>query len=1013
MIRWERNAVGESAASNVGVGYPGIKTVYYNPEIDVGSDFASRRHTTIRSSNDRQVVVVLQGDNRIPFYMEGLEHSGPSRVLAYDIDGNTHNLEFSFGIEGSPFEQRTTLRVNATSPAKRSDTSAAVCRGIIQMTGQSTQAIKSAFQQNPGGIYSQSNNFLGVVQSAVDPRTGQFNLAITLPAVHANYLSGPSFALTLAFSPLASLLDEGFGLGWSPLVTALTLSVDASFLKLSSGEQFAVDQGASAEQAGSEMVLTDLKLKSLRVSKLSDDSYRIDSKSGEVEILERVGGKGPFVLKEMHSPEGRVLSFDWIAHGNGGHVLKSIHDVSRTLLEITRVENSRVYCVFDPESESPSTLELWLVNGQLSNVKLPDIESTFRFKYQLIDLGAGEPFLFPNEVTGPLGAEDSITWTSEKAGHQLPDGAPIPYVPRVLTWGQHTGGPETTLYHHYEWVGNANHYGFGSGAGMVWESGRDNLYQVHKDYQYSVVETLADREGTTLCTVIREWDRFHLQTLENTVRGQSHVQVSTLYHIDPDLSWEEQPPYCQLPQLITTTYWRGENDQRSEAIEYCYDDYGNVTYTRFPSGAIEESVYHPAGGCDECPEDPLDMVRFLSRKTTIPAVPGLDAPTLCTTYRYENLQSLIPQDFPRAVLIEEQAWNLTTGQLLESTLQTYMQGAGPDYGRLESAVTTLNGLSTTTRYQYIAEADQLRTEVIVEGYDFTPDPPVNRSISVDTRSLLTGQTLEEISEAGVVTAYQYDTLGRIVQTVIAQGSAYQTTRHCDYHLDDAFINQKRPADLVAQVALEEADASKQRRLSWLDGKGRVVCVELEDLDNAEGTFRDILRTTYDPLGRVTAQTNTQWLADGTQAFELTTLTRYNDWGNASAVTSPTGVISHTEHDPIAMRTEQWQQGAQGKITGRQVSLSNVAGSPIRQEFHDDQGTLVRSVVLIRDGLDRVVEQQIKVTGQDDRVTRYRYDSYSRVIELEQPDATLIQWAYAAHSDGEHPVSVHVTEASQQ
>ena len=254
------------------------------------------------------------------------------------------------------------------------------------------------------------------------------------------------------------------------------------------------------------------------------------------------------------------------------------------------------------------------------------------------------------------------------------------------------------------------------------------------------------------------------------------------------------------------------------------------------------------------------------------------------------------------------------GKLLESTRQTYLQDEGPDYGRIDTAITTINDLATVTRYVYITEADRLRTEIIVEGYDFTGDNPVSRSISTDSRSSLTGQTIEETSAAGVTTAYQYDLLGRITETVIAKGSGYEATRTCDYHLSDSFTKDNRPKMLASSVALEETDASGQRRRSWLDGKGRTVSVELEDLVNGtEGTFRELSRTTFDPFGRVEiANTVLEWLADGTKAFELTTITGYDDWGNANTVISPTGVTSHTWHDPIAMRTEQWQETASGR-----------------------------------------------------------------------------------------------------
>lgn len=876
------------------------------------------------------------------------------------------------------------------------------------MISDVSRALTSARLENPGGLYSQSNNFLGVVQSAVDPRTGQFNLAITLPAVHANELGGPSFALTLSFSPLSSLQDYGYGLGWSALVSALTLKMDMAFLTLSSGEHFSVDRDASGGAIGSELVFADHKLKSRKVTKLSADSYRVDSKSGEVEILERLGGEGAFLLREMRSPEGRRMFFAWRPDGKGGHTLSSISDASRTLLEIKR-ETGRVHFVFDPGSESPHTIELRLLNSQLSNIMLPGFESSFHITYELIDLGAERDFLFPKQTTSPLGAIDTITWSSRNNAHQLPTGAPVEYVPRVVAWKQSTGASETTLHHSYRWIGNTNHYGYGSQAGFVWDEGRDNLYKVQQNYQYSVVETLTDKAGTTLVTITRQWNRFHLQTRENTVRGQAQVQVSTVYHDDPDLSWEAQPAYCQLPHIVTTTYYQDAQNQRSEAIEYRYDDYGNVIYTRFPTGVIEQSLYHPAEGCDDAPQDPLGMVRLLSRKTTTPA--DHSAPTLYTTYRYENLASLLPGEYPRAVVVEEQSWNQAEGQLLERTLQTYIRGNGPDYGRLDTSVTHLNGRATTTRYVYTTEADRLRTQMIIEGHDFDPNRPVSRSMTSDSRSLFTGQTLDETSPAGVVTSFRYDLLGRIIQTVIAEGSEYEAKRTCDYHVADAFVDANRPRNLATSVGLEETDASGQRRRTWLDGKGRVVGVELENLDHAEGTFREISRTSYDPLGRVITQTTLEWLADGTKAFEFCTRTAYDDWGNACCMTSPSGVISHLMHDPIKMRTMQWEQATSGKRTAKRVTRSNVSGSMIREDILDDQNQVVRATVFKRDGLDRIVERRIKVPRQQDIVTRYHYDSYARVVEQVLPDNTRVAWTYAAHSDGEHPESVKVIEVS--
>jgi len=875
------------------------------------------------------------------------------------------------------------------------------------MNDDATPAMSSLLH-SPGGIYSQSNNFLGVVQSAVDPRTGQFNLAIMLPTLMGNDLSGPSLAISLSFSALASGQTKGYGLGWSLLVSELVFNQDSAFLTLSTGEHFALDLQASKLGIGDPIVFADHKLKSLQVTRLNAESFRIDTKSGQVEILTQVADGGAHVAHELRSPEGRCLYLDWLSY-NGVPILQQVRDETKVLFEVRR-DSGRVSMVVNPKSASPFNVELWLLNDRLTNVKLPEVDSLFSFSYESIDVGSGQTLLFPNDVSGPLGANDSIFWDSGSYGHHVPPGGPIEYLPRVTSWLQRPGDPAANLTHQYEWVGTRNHLGFGSDAGFRWDSGRDNLYQVNSDYDYSVVETLSDNTRTELATITRVWNRFHLPILEATTMGQCQVRQETLYYIDPALGWEAQPPYCQLPRSLRTTY-QDPSGERSEETEYRYDDYGNVLFTRFPTGVVETSEYYPANGSDDCPKDSLGMVRFLKKKTVTPAPSERVSPTLYTTYRYADLGSLIAAAPPHSVVVEEQAWNETDAQLMEITVQTYMRSVDAHYGRLETAVTTINGLSTTTRYAYIKDADRLRTRVIIEGHDFNTASPVSQSISEDSQSLLTGLTIEKVSAAGVITVYEYDALGRIIKTMIAKGSPYSATRLCAYHIDDEFIKRYRPEGSALSVLIEETDASGRRRRSWLDGVGRVVSTELEDLDNAKGTFRETSRTLYDALGRISMQALMEWDSAGNPLFELKTLTIYDDWGSAATVISPSGVKSQTFYDPIALRTEHWQVSASGKRSATQVVLSNQAGSPIRRELYDDQDALVRTVLLIRDGLDRVVEQQITTAGQPDIVTRYGYDSYSRVVEQALADDTRVEWTYAAHSDGEHPQSVQMTGTS--
>lgn len=122
MIRWQRNTAGETLASNVGVALPGNAAVQYNPAIRLGDAFPVRQHQQIRSANPNQVVVVLQGDNQIPYYSEGLDHQGPCQLTAYDVYGNVHAIGILFdNSQSDPTGRRTTLQVTTRSPAVGSD----------------------------------------------------------------------------------------------------------------------------------------------------------------------------------------------------------------------------------------------------------------------------------------------------------------------------------------------------------------------------------------------------------------------------------------------------------------------------------------------------------------------------------------------------------------------------------------------------------------------------------------------------------------------------------------------------------------------------------------------------------------------------------------------------------------------------------------------------------------------------------------------------------------------------
>ena len=856
-------------------------------------------------------------------------------------------------------------------------------------------------------LHTQTSNFLEFMKTGVDNRTGQFTLALTLPLPPANQLSGPALSITLAFNMLGSNANRGYGLGW-----ALGLSeLDQNTLRLASGEQYAIDQEASTFAPDTPLTFIDQKLATLRVTPQADGDYRIDNKSGTREILREQQASGRYLVEQMHSPEGHRLFIDWAPYGNDGHfILQCIRDEQRNLLSVEQREDE-VELTLNPQTTQAAVLRLVLSNERLVEIHLPEVASPISIDYDEELLADGTRLLLPCEVRIPLGAHDTITWASGRQGHHLPADAPFPYLPRVLSWNHGTGIPGNERAHHYQWLGTTNYLGFGSQQAFSWQSGRDNLYQVESEYQYQCIETLTDASGRELGSIERVWDRFHLLVSETTRLGECETHTYTHYGVDPDMTWEQQPASCQLPHRITTTWTDHARDgaSRSETTTYRYDDFANITYVSYPSGIEEINLYYPAEGDKGCPADPLGMVRWLKKKITRPAQAPGNAPTLSTAFTYELLPSLLEGAPAHVLVASERLLDEQGHRVLEATQQSYIKTPGVAYGREAESVTELNGKRTTTAYRYEISDDELINTTTITGFE---NDEAHRASDSYGQSLLSGQTSWVRDHAGSCNRYYYDAMGRIVRTINAADSPYQTEQTARYHLDDSVARAVRANAQDNPVMVEQTDSTGCRQRQWLDGDGRVVRQEREDLDHAPGTFREILHTVYDALGRPISQTQRDWLGtNDASVLALTHTTAYDDWGQPALSISPEGISSHLQNDPVTLRSEQWQSA--GTTHGAKlVVLRDTSGAAIEQQHLTADGELIRTHKQVRDGLGRVIEERIEAVGSPTLITLSEHDHYGRITRQTLADGTRLSWTFAAHSDDAHVESLTVTPAQE-
>lgn len=69
-------------------------------------------------------------------------------------------------------------------------------------------------------VHSNAFNFLSYLQGGVDPRTGQYTVAISLPALKVNNLAGPELSLQLLFNPS---MHKIWAVGWAGLYNGLNM----------------------------------------------------------------------------------------------------------------------------------------------------------------------------------------------------------------------------------------------------------------------------------------------------------------------------------------------------------------------------------------------------------------------------------------------------------------------------------------------------------------------------------------------------------------------------------------------------------------------------------------------------------------------------------------------------------------------------------------------------------------------------------------------------------------------
>ncbi|MFV3292582.1 RHS repeat-associated core domain-containing protein [Pseudomonas sp. NY11955] len=899
---------------------------------------------------------------------------------------------------------------------------------------------------------AQSNayNFSSFVQNSVDPRTGQYTLAIVLPELVGNDQMGPALPLRLGFNPM-NHLDAGFGHGWS---LNLSQYVPASnLLSLQTGETLKVTGSDMGDGTG--LAIKERKLESFHLHQEDTENWRVEYKNGLVEFLQLKGPSNRRVALpvRIEAASGHGITLNYDDDFNQIPCLTSIVDGNNeTLLKITYDSGSVVFDLYpdvDSNTLTSARYEVKLEQRGTPALRLPqqvllpaEEGAGWKFDYQHIeyDVGLGQNLALLQQITTPFGAVETVEYWVGNNGHRFPNDARPP-LPRVKRHAVDPRFDQPVMVTTYEYTDN-NYLGRGA-SGITWrDDGLDNLYQfTGGDFEYGstashwlkAADDTSPGDGRVLRTVTSRYNRFHLITHETEAQNGCVQETYTEYHEQEGLEFAHQPAYFQLPHKVTQR-WKVEDGAtwpREETKTTTFDEHCNLLEEIEHNGIRTAYSYYPIEGEKEiidgkeqvaCPADLQHFKRRVKCKTTYPSTQAEgQAAILRSHYRYKEIAPLngARKTFGETVIKDQRTLQLASADenaattLLQHSKLTYLERPDdpllhmrPDTvsQTLKNGDDPLKDRTTTSKSFYsLINGDDgkqslLQTRHTSKGHDLI------KRVLYSAVSRYTGQVMRQQDSNGVYTHIYYDALRRRVRETVAPKTLFEVSRTYAYHLS---VNGSQPTQVTTDV---------QNVVSTLllDGLNRGVG-ETRDIDTANNPRTPVYKTfpvaskQYDSLGRQCAETIHDELADDVH-LELTTRFEYDDWGNLSKTVGPDGVIQRQQRTPFGKDgdiVETWQERAnEGTPVKRQRQKTelNRFGKPVYEQRIDLDGQEVGRRDYLYDGLGRSVQETR--TQRDPLSTptalkapmshtwKFSYDVWGRMMRNERPDQSALLRKFA-------------------
>lgn len=395
-----------------------------------------------------------------------------------------------------------------------------------------------------------------------------------------------------------------------------------------------------------------------------------------------------------------------------------------------------------------------------------------------------------------------------------------------------------------------------------------------------------------------------------------------------------------VPVQVTESYSQGGSESQPLTATYRYNEQGQVLSENWSTG--QETIYEYTGSSAPYFWSLPNQVQTKIR----------DGQKRIHRFQY-NERGSVSQSSVRE--------NSATGKLLSQTDWEYDNYGNPLVKKIKDDKRT-----NTVNFSYASPYGKhllTKQSMVIHAVDGT---------YIETKQNFTytaaGDLLTAEDEAGAVTTYTYDALGRVIKALYSDQS--QTT--VQYDDDHNIVTTTGPEGIVT---LEKYDPFGFLVKEVVDDAiFEYTYDEAGNLDQQIDAEQNVTRFTYDGFNRLTKTL----YADGSQDD-----TSYDMVNRTITYTDPAGVKQRQKLDLLGntIAVEEWKNGA---FTPLQQAAYDLEGNALSVTDGKGQQTLYEY-----DALGRLVA----ITDPEQRVTKYMYSLAGDLIKIEYPDNTYVEKEY--------------------